>query len=280
MGATVYANGKSVAHKNSDGKAIAFPDVCLSPPPPPAGPIPVPYPNTALSKDTDKGADTVTADGQPIALKGKSNFSTSTGDEGGTQGGNVLTHKTKGKAFFLAASMDVQIEGKPVPRHGDPMAHNCACAPYGGVAPAYVDLITTALEHTDCDEPYEREEHGQDGNGEDTPNDDQRGAVNDLKSTEATEDQPAGTVICWECRQPTANPVADHQPPLVLKYYSGGCHDEEEMQDAAGTDDVREEPPEPPDDTPCIVPHCPDCSDLQRNAMSAFSRAARAAQGL
>ena len=280
MGATVYVNGRSVVHKNSDGKSIAFPDVCLSPPPAPTGPIPIPYPNTALSHDTDEGAKTVFADGTPVALKGQSHFKTSTGDEAGSQGGNVLTHKTKGKAFFMNAAMDVSIEGAMVPRHGDPMAHNCACAPIGGVAPCYIDLFTTAIEQTDCDEPYNRDKHGRDSDGRATPNPDQREAVRGLMSDEATEFQPAGTVICWECQQPTANPVADHQPPLVLTYYRGGCHDEEVMQDAAGTMDVRTEPPEPPDETPCIVPHCPDCSDRQRNAMSRFSREARMAQGL
>ena len=71
MGATVYVNGRSVAHENSNGKAIAFPDVCLSPPPPPAGPVPIPYPNIALSQDTDNGAKTVSADGKPVAIKGQ-----------------------------------------------------------------------------------------------------------------------------------------------------------------------------------------------------------------
>lgn len=280
MGSTVYVNGRSVVHKNAGGKSIAFPDPCLSPPPPPAGPIPVPYPNTAMASDTDEGASSVKADGQPVAIKGQSKIKTSTGDEGGTQGGNVVTHKTKGKAFFLVASMDVKIEGKPVPRHGDSMAQNCACAPFGGVAPAYVDLITQALEYTNCDDRYDRDEHGNDSAGDPTPNDDQTAAVNNMRSTVATEDQPAGTVICWECKKPTANPIADHQPPLVLNYYSGGCHDPGQQEDVAGNDNYLSEPPEPPDDTACIVPHCPDCSFRQMQEMQRFSQAARAAQGL
>jgi len=212
-----------------------------------------------------------------VALKGKSLFSTSTGDEGGTQGGNVITHRTKGKAFFLASSMDVKIEGRFVPRHGDPMAHNCACAPWGGVAPAYIDLITTALEHTDCAEDYDRDEL-EDALGERTPNDEQRAAVNNLRSTEATEGQPAGTVRCWECGEFTGNPIADHQPPLALKHFSGGCHDEDEMHEAARTMNVLEEPPEDSNE-PCIVPHCPECSMRQMHEMNRFAREARAAQG-
>lgn len=280
MGATVYVNGRSVAHKKSDGKAIGFPDVCLSPPPPPAGPVPIPYPNIALSKDTDKGAKKVKTDGKPPALKGQSRFKKSTGDEAGTQGGNVITHKTKGKAFFMAASTDVKFEGKFVPRHGDTMAHNCNCTPFGTVAPAYTDLITMALENTNCDEPYDRDEHGKDSADKPTPNDSQREGVNNMKSTEATESQPAGTVRCWQCKKFTANPVADHQPPLIVKYYSGGCKDEDDMCDSAETEDFRDDPPAPPDDSPCIVPHCEDCSFRQMQEMRDFSRQARAAQGL
>jgi uncharacterized Zn-binding protein involved in type VI secretion len=278
MGATVYANGRSVVHKNAGGKSVAFPDPCLSPPPPPAGPLPLPYPNTALASDTDEGAASVKADGQPVAIKGQSKIKTSSGDEGGTQGGNVLTHKTKGKAFFLVASMDIKIEGKEVPRHGDSMAQNCACAPFGGVAPAYVDLITQALEETQCEDEYDRDVHGLDSEGRPTPNPEQRAAINDMRCDEATEFQPAGTVICWECQEPTANPIADHQPPLVLKYYSGGCNDEDDQLDLAESDNYQSEPPE--ENTNAIVPHCPDCSFRQMQEMSRFSRAARAAQGL
>ena len=37
MGDTVFVNGRAVVHKDSAGKSIAFPDVCLCPPGPPAG---------------------------------------------------------------------------------------------------------------------------------------------------------------------------------------------------------------------------------------------------
>jgi len=121
VGVSVGVNSLSVVHKESGGVTIAFPDVCKTPSP--GGPIPIPYPNIAQSSDTAKGSKSVTADGHPICLK-DSNFSTSTGDEAGTAGGGVASSKTKGKAEFIAYSMDVKVEGKNVARALDLMLHN------------------------------------------------------------------------------------------------------------------------------------------------------------
>ncbi|AEI63718.1 DUF4150 domain-containing protein [Corallococcus macrosporus] len=117
----VGVNKMSVVTKDSNGTSVAFPDVCKTPSP--AGPIPIPYPNIAKSSDTAKGSKTVTVDGNPPCLK-DSHFSTSTGDEGGTAGGGVVSGKTKGKAEFVNYSFDVKIEGKNVARAMDLMLHN------------------------------------------------------------------------------------------------------------------------------------------------------------
>ena len=122
MPVTVGVNNLSVVHKDSGGVTIAFPDVCKTPAPP-APPIPIPYPNIAKSSDTAQGSKKVKCDGNPICLK-DSNFSTSTGDEGGTAGGGVVSNKTKGKAEFINFSFDVKVEGKNVPRAFDLMLHN------------------------------------------------------------------------------------------------------------------------------------------------------------
>ena len=121
MAVTVAVNNMSVVHKDSGGVTIAFPDVCKTPSP--AGPIPIPYPNIAKSSDTSQGSKTVTCDGNPICLK-DSNFSVSTGDEGGTAGGGVASNKIKGKAEFVNFSFDVKVEGKNVARFLDLMLHN------------------------------------------------------------------------------------------------------------------------------------------------------------
>ena len=126
MAATINVNKRTVVHKSSDGVACAFPDVCKTPTP--GGPVPIPYPNIAMSKHTAKGSKTVKMDGNPIMLKG-SNFSTSTGDEAGTAGGGVVSSKTKGKAEFINYSFDVKVEGKNVPRLADMMVQNKGSSP-------------------------------------------------------------------------------------------------------------------------------------------------------
>ena len=121
MPATVVVNNMTVVHKDSGGTVSFMPDVCLTPAPP-SSPIPIPYPNMAMSQDTAKGSKSVTCDGNPIMLQG-SCFSQSTGDEAGSVGG-VVSAVTKGTAEFIAYSFDVTVEGKPVCRLGDLMLGN------------------------------------------------------------------------------------------------------------------------------------------------------------
>lgn len=121
MPATVNVNDRTVVHAASNGVATAFPDVCKTPAPP-APPVPIPYPNVAMSSDTAQGSQDVKIDGNPVMLQG-STFAQSTGDEAGVAGG-VVSGKIKGKAEFVAYSFDVTIEGKPVPRLGDMMVQN------------------------------------------------------------------------------------------------------------------------------------------------------------
>ena len=131
MPATVNVNNFTVVHKDSNGISFCFPDVCKTPTP--AGPVPIPYPNIAMSKDTSMGSTTVKMDGNPIMLKG-SVFATSTGDEAGSVGG-VVSNVMKGKAEFLNYSFDVKVEGKNVPRLLDPMGQN-ESSPPNGMGPA------------------------------------------------------------------------------------------------------------------------------------------------
>src|SRR6476620_9766212 len=141
MALTVFAEGMGLFHKGSGGFAVAPGDVCLSPPPPPAPPAPVPYINNLSAGDLDKGSKSVLIDGEQTALEDASEVTTSTGDEAGTQGGNVITHKTKGKGYFSLWSSTVKIESKGVCRHGDPMGQNCASMPYGCLDQSAVTAI-------------------------------------------------------------------------------------------------------------------------------------------
>src|SRR3954466_1641784 len=108
MPATVNVNVRTVVHAASNGVATAFPDVCQTPAPP-APPVPIPYPNVAMSSDTAQGSQDVKMDGNPIMLQG-SVFSQSTGDEAGSIGG-VVSGCVKGKAEFISFSFDVLVEG-------------------------------------------------------------------------------------------------------------------------------------------------------------------------
>jgi hypothetical protein len=121
MPVTVGANSLTLVHSGSNGVSMAFPDVCKTPTP--GGPVPIPYPNVAMSSDTDKGTKKVKADGQPFCVK-DSNFRMSTGDEAGSAGGGVASSKIKGKAEFVMYSFDVKAEGKNVCRALDIMLHN------------------------------------------------------------------------------------------------------------------------------------------------------------
>jgi len=121
MATKAGANGRTVVHKDSKGTVSFMPDVCLTPAPP-GPPVPIPYPNVAVSQDADQGAKTVLVDGNPTLVEG-SVFSKSTGDEAGCVGG-VTSGVTKGAAQFIGGSFDVFVEGKGVARMGDLMLGN------------------------------------------------------------------------------------------------------------------------------------------------------------
>jgi len=118
---TVGVNQMSVVHKSSMGITICFPDVCKTPTP--GGPIPIPYPNIAMSSDTAKGTKKVKCDGNPACVH-TSNFKMSTGDEAGSAGGGVVSSKIKGKAEFVTFSFNVKFEGKNATKAFDIMLHN------------------------------------------------------------------------------------------------------------------------------------------------------------
>lgn len=127
MGKNVFANGREISCKKDDNKSVcSMPDVCLSPPSPPAGPIPIPYPNTAMASDTSDGSKTVKIGGDEVGMKNASNYKKSTGDEAATKsfGMGVVSHNIQGKLKHAAWSMDVKIEGANAIRHMDMVTQN------------------------------------------------------------------------------------------------------------------------------------------------------------
>jgi Domain of unknown function (DUF4150) len=117
----VFANNREITHAKGTGKSINFPCVGKTPGPP-APFVPIPYPNISLASDTAEGAKKVEAQGNPVALKNSSNFSTSKGNEAATAGGGMITAKQTGKSSYMMYSMDVKVEKKELPRAFDIMA--------------------------------------------------------------------------------------------------------------------------------------------------------------
>ncbi|MEZ4297419.1 MAG: DUF4150 domain-containing protein [Polyangiaceae bacterium] len=116
MPGNVFANGRSVLHKDDGGTQIAgVPDVCKTPSP--GGPVPVPYPNLAMSSDLADGTKKVKIQGAMAAHK-SAKISKSSGDEAGTAGG-VVSNVNRGKMAFSLYSMDVKLEGKNAVRFAD-----------------------------------------------------------------------------------------------------------------------------------------------------------------
>jgi uncharacterized Zn-binding protein involved in type VI secretion len=254
MGLTVFAESMGLFHKGSGGKGIGPADVCLTPPTPPAGPVPVPYVNNIMASDLASGSSTVKIDGEPTALESSSNVSTSTGDEAGTQGGNVITHKTKGKAYFTLWSFTVKVEGKGVARHGDMMGQNCASQPPGCVDAAAVTSFK-ALPWVDTTKPCPDNSYPGNAGTNDSQQDACRGGP------------------CWECKATKSGYgprdrrgttpafkkderfTPDHQPPQKAAWYMGGCHDPVKFAAWAKSDDA-------------VQPHCSSCSPSQGGVLS------------
>jgi len=112
----VLIDGLSPVTAKSEGTVVGFADVCQVPGP--TGPVPIPFPNTARSRDLKNGSRTVSINGAPVALK-DSYLGTSTGNEAATAGGGVVSGKTKGAASPVNYSFSVSIEGRPVVRNLD-----------------------------------------------------------------------------------------------------------------------------------------------------------------
>ncbi len=161
MGCEVYANGMTIACKAADGKTVAaMPDVCLSPPSPPAGPVPLPYPNTAMASDTTDGSKTVQINGQEVMLKDQSAFKKSCGDEAATKslGMGVVSHQIQGKVNFVSWSMDVKFEGSNVPRNLDLTIHNEMSVPANTPTWPYLDSADVKNQSGPCADEIKEEQ--------------------------------------------------------------------------------------------------------------------------
>jgi hypothetical protein len=151
---SVYANGNEISGKATPNKSIAaMPDVCMSPPSPPAGPVPIPYPNTAMSSDTDGGSKKVKIKGKPAGLKNASTYKQSNGNQPATNsfGAGVVTHKLTGASKHAAWSFNVKIEGQNAIRFGDLTTHNHANPGNGGVTTNIAGMSIANPDDADCE---------------------------------------------------------------------------------------------------------------------------------
>ena len=122
MALTIGINGLGLSHKGSNGFSIAtLPDVCKTPTP--GGPVPMPYPNSAFSRNLTKGTKTVKADGGNMAAIKGSHYSMSFGDEPGTVGG-IKSNTFKKETDWITYSFDVKMDGKNACRLTDKKFHN------------------------------------------------------------------------------------------------------------------------------------------------------------
>jgi Domain of unknown function (DUF4150) len=261
VGCTVFANGQGFFHKSSGGSGKAFPDVCLSPPPPPTGPVPVPYNNLLNASDLTEGSQTVKIQGSPTALENQSYVTTSSGDEGGTQGGNVLTHKTKGTGYFMLWSFDVKVEGKGVCRHDDPMGQNCASHTPLGAADIKAKVEAAWRKALDPEIPCEQAYNSDTHHGK----------------TTKSQKRKVAAGPCWQCGSPSPagwatppappNPgvpappggknfIPDHVPPLVARWYSGECYGANDPAGERAWNRKRSY-------DSAVEPHCHSCSNSQ-----------------
>ena len=112
------------AASKEGGQCAAFPDVCKTPAPP-APFAPVPYPNMAMPNQADGGScsNKVKITGQQTIVKG-TEIPMSTGDEGGTAGGGMVSSKFKGNLLYKKGSSKVKCEGKELCHLTSMTAHN------------------------------------------------------------------------------------------------------------------------------------------------------------
>lgn len=124
------------------GMDMGFPDVCLTPTP--AGPIPIPYPDIAMSATTAPVVPTVLIDCMPgINLMSKGLMSN--GDEAGTAGG-VVSHLIDGQTQYMVGCFTILVGGAPAQRLTSVTGQNTVgCMPNApGVclAPSQVTVLT------------------------------------------------------------------------------------------------------------------------------------------
>lgn len=124
------------------GSDLCFPDVCLTPSP--VGPVPIPYPNIAMSAATLPAAFTVLTECTPT-LNMMSKGLVSMGDQPGVALG-VVSHLEAGQTSYEVGCFTIMIGGAPAQRLTSVTGQNCMGVMPNGVGvclvPSQVTLLT------------------------------------------------------------------------------------------------------------------------------------------
>ena len=96
------------------GMDFGFPDVCKTPMPPVGEPVPIPYPNTAMTATTDPAAYTVLVDAMPV-INQMSEGLVSLGDEPGIELG-LIDEDISGGTCYIVGCITIMVEGAPAQR--------------------------------------------------------------------------------------------------------------------------------------------------------------------
>lgn len=96
------------------GTNMGFPDVCKTPMPPVGEPVPIPYPNIAMSATTDPAAYTVLTDAMP-SINQMSEGLVSVGDEPGIMLG-LVDEDLSGGTEYVVGCITIFVEGAPAQR--------------------------------------------------------------------------------------------------------------------------------------------------------------------
>lgn len=128
------------ANTQMAGQSMAFPDVCLTPTP--AGPVPVPYPNIAMTPMAVGAAYNVLVDCMPAHNMGTS-VPLTNGDNAGVATG-VASGMVMGPARHLTGSFTVLIGGKPATKLTSMSLQNSTNAPGCQLVPSQVKVLLLA----------------------------------------------------------------------------------------------------------------------------------------
>jgi len=104
------------------GEAMSELDVCKTPMPPAGEPVPIPYPNIAMTMTGEPAAETILIEGAPALNLGSEMLPTQ-GDEAGIELG-IVSELIMGAGIFVHGSDTVMLEGLPSVRLTDPTLHN------------------------------------------------------------------------------------------------------------------------------------------------------------